>query len=48
MESFNYEKDTQTPRVFPLSNWTEVDVGAYIKKELNVDLCLLKKRLYKK
>lgn len=44
---FNYEKkDTQTLRVFPLSNWTEVDIWRYIYQEKIeiVDLYFAKKR----
>ncbi len=44
---FNYEKNSnQTLRVFPLSNWTEIDIWNYIKKEKIevVDLYFSKKR----
>ncbi len=44
---FNYEKkDTQTLRVFTLSNWTEVDIWRYIYQEKIeiVDLYFAKKR----
>ena len=33
---FNYEKkNDQTLRVFPLSNWTEIDIWNYIFMEKN-------------
>ena len=44
---YNFEKnEDQTIRVFPLSNWTEIDIWRYIKKEQIqiVDLYFSKKR----
>ena len=43
---FNYEKNDQTLRVFPLSNWTEIDIWNYIfmEKIEIVDLYFSKKR----
>ena len=44
---FNYEKnEDQTLRVFPLSNWTEIDIWNYIREEKIeiVDLYFAKKR----
>ena len=41
-----YKKQEQTIRVFPISNWTELDVWQYIKQEniKVVDLYFSKKR----